>query len=98
MRDIFSKRLKCFKGNVLDGTFRKVKYHATGIAFQARGSLHVHSLLWIMDALVLNKYNIDEYINFVEDIVKITVVGISKNVEFYNLVTTYQIHAHLKSC
>ena len=56
----------------LDGPLGKVKYHAIQIDFQVLGSPHVHSFLWVLDAPILNKDNIDEYILFVDSIVKAT--------------------------
>ena len=42
-----------FKVIVVDGPLGKVKYHAIRVEFQVRGSPHIHSFLWIMDAPVL---------------------------------------------
>ena len=59
-----------FKTIVLDGILGKVKYHAIRAEFQLQGSPHIHSFLWILDAPVLHKNNIDEYVRFVDSIVK----------------------------
>ena len=64
----FQYRLEIFL--VLDGTLGKVKYHAIRVEFQLRGCQHIHSFLWILDAPDLHKNNIDEYVRFVDSIVK----------------------------
>ena len=87
-----------FQVIVLDGPLGKVKYHATWIEFQVRGSLHVHSFLWVLDAPILSKDNIDEYILFVDSIVKATLPNFKVDPSLFDLVTTYQIHSHSRSC
>ena len=42
--------------------------------------------------------NIDEYISFVDAVVRAYVPDIRENAKLYELVTTYQIHSHSKSC
>ena len=61
---------KLFKTIVLDGILGKVKYHAIRVEFQTRGSPYIHSFLWRLDAPVLLKNNVDEYVRFVDSIVK----------------------------
>ena len=85
-----------FKVIVLDGLIEKVKYYAARIEFQVCGSPNVHSFLWIIDAPVLSKDTINEYIQFVDGIIKTCVPDVSKDTALYNSVTTYQIHANSK--
>ena len=59
-----------FKTIILDGILEKVKYHAIQIQFQLQGSPHILSFLQILDAPVLHKNNKDEYVRFVDSIVK----------------------------
>ena len=87
-----------FKVIVIDGPLGKVKYHAIRIQFQVRGSPHVHSFLWVLDAPVLSKDNIDEYILLVDSIVKATLPNFKVDPSLFDLVTTYQIHVHPRSC
>ena len=87
-----------FKVIVLDGPLGKVKYHAIRIEFQVRGSPHVHSLLWIIDAPVLSPDTLDEYVQFIDGIIKTCVPDVNKDPTLYDLVTTYQVHMHSKSC
>ena len=87
-----------FKVIVIDGPLGKVKYHAIRVEFQVRGSPHIHSFLWVIDAPILTKNNVDEYRQFVDSIVKAFVPDINKQPELFELVTTYQVHSHSKSC
>ena len=87
-----------FKEIVVDGPLRKVTYYAIRVEFQVRGSPHIHSFLWVLNAPVLTNYNIDEYITFVDAVIKAYVPDIDENSELHKLVTTYQIHSHSKSC
>ena len=65
----FQYRLEAlFQVIVLDGPLDKVKYRAIWIEFQVHGSPHVRSFLWVLDAPILTKDNIDEYILFVDSI------------------------------
>ena len=53
-----------FKDIILDGPLGKTKYYAIRIEFKERGSPHVHSFLWIFNAL--NIENEAAYIEFIE--------------------------------
>ena len=83
---------------VVNGPLGKVKYHAIRVEFQVQGSPHIHSFLWIIDAPVLSKANIDEYIKFNDSVVKLFVPNPAEFSELFHLVTTYQAHSHSKSC
>ena len=87
-----------FKIIVLDRILGKVKYPAIRVEFQLRGSPHIQSILWTLDAPVLRKNNIDEYVRFVDSIVKAIVPNEFKDPELFQLVTTYQVHSHSRSC
>ena len=83
---------------VIYGPLRKVKYHAIRIEFQVRGSPHIHSFLWIVNAPILSKDNVVEYTQFIDGIVKAFVPDIHENSELFDLITTYQVHSDSKSC
>ena len=83
---------------VLDGPLGKVRYHAIRVEFQVRGSPHIHSFLWIIDVPILSENNIDEYVHFVDSVVKAFVPDPHENSDLFHLVTTYQVHSHSKSC
>ena len=87
-----------FKTIVLDEMLGKVKYLAIRVEFQLRGSPHIHLFLWILDAPVLHKNNEDEYVRFVHSIVKAFVPNEVTEPELFQLVTTYQVHLHSRSC
>ena len=53
-----------FEEIILDGPLGKTKYYAIRIEFKERGSPHVHSFLWIFNAL--NIENEAAYIEFIE--------------------------------
>ena len=95
----FQYRVEIFlKAIVVDGILGKVKYHAIRVEFQVRGSPHIHSFLWILDVPVLHKNNVDEYVRFVDSILKVFVPNEVTDLELFQLVTTYQIHSHSRSC
>ena len=87
-----------FKEIVVNGPLEKVTYYAIRVEFQVRGSSHIHSFLWVLNAPNLTKDNIDEYVRFMDAIIKSYVPDINENPELHKLVTTYQIHFHSKSC
>ena len=87
-----------FKVIVINGPLGKVKYHAIRVEFQVRGSPHIHLFLWIVNAPILTKDNVVEYTQFIDGIVKAFVPDIHENPELFDLVTTYQVHSHSKSC
>ncbi|XP_057310099.1 uncharacterized protein LOC130648095 [Hydractinia symbiolongicarpus] len=87
-----------FKEIVVDGPLGKVKYCAIRVEFQIRGSPHIHSFLWVLNAPVLTENNIDKYIQFVDAIIKAYEPDREHERELFDLVTTYQVHSHSKSC
>ena len=87
-----------FKVIVVNGPLGKVTYYAIRVEFQVRGSPHIHSFLWILNAPVLTKDSIDEYVRFVDAVIKAYIPDIDENPELHKLVTTYQIHSHSESC
>ena len=44
----------------LDGPWGSVKYHSIGVEFEIWRSTHIHSFLWVLDALILAKDNVGE--------------------------------------
>ena len=43
-----------------DGPLGKTQYYAFRVEFQVRGTPHIHSFIWILNALKLTKFSIDE--------------------------------------
>ena len=87
-----------FQVNVLDGPLGKVKYHPIGFELQVRRSPHVHSFLWVLHVPILSKDNIDEYILFVDSIVKATFPNFKVDPSLFDLFIRYQIHSQSRSC
>ena len=87
-----------FKEIIVDGPLGKVKHYAIRVEFQVRGSPHIHSLIWVIGAPILSENNKEEYITFVDSIVKCNLPDKMDKPELYNLVRTYQTHSHSKSC
>ena len=87
-----------FKVVVIDGPLGKIKYHPIRIDFQARGSPHVHSFLWVHDAPNLNIDIISTYVNFSDGIVVAFLPDAVADPDLFGLVVTCQMHSHSKSC
>ena len=95
----FQYRLETFfQVIVLDGPLSKVKYHAIRIEFQVRECPNVHLFFWVLVAPILSEDNIDEYSLFVDSIGKATLPNFKVDPSLFDLVTTYQIHSHSRSC
>ena len=54
---------------IRDGPLGKVKYYAIRVRFQFRGSLHIHSFRWVLNALTLAENTINEYVEFLDSVV-----------------------------
>ena len=96
-----------FKIIVLDGPLGKTQYYAIRVEFQIRGSPHIHSSIWILNAPKLTKVNIDDYRKWVDSVIRSDLpdpnkLNISKKIEnepaLFELVKTYKIHRHSKTC
>ena len=59
-----------FKIIVLDGPLRKTQYYAIRLEFHVRGSLHVHSFIWILNAPKLTKVKINDYRKWVDSVIR----------------------------
>ena len=60
-----------FKIIVLDGPLGKTQYYAIRVEFQVRGSPHIHSFIWILNAPKLTKVNIDDYRKWVDSVISL---------------------------
>ena len=88
----------CFKLIIIDGPLGKSKYYAIRVELQIRGSPHVHSLIWVIGALKLTLHNVDEYNNWLENTISACLPDPKVDSTLYELVKTYQIHQHSKTC
>ena len=73
----------------------KTKY-AFCIGFEERGRAHAHSFIWIFNAA--NIENETAYIEFDEKTINAQFPDHLNNPELFELVKTYQIHAHSRTC
>ena len=87
-----------FRLIVVNGPLGKVNYYAIRVEFQVRGSPHIHSFLWVLGAPKLTKETKDEYIRYVDQVIKANLPDPEHDVDLFNLVRTYQIHSHSRSC
>jgi len=96
----FQYRVECFFKHIVtkEALGGKLKHHAIRVEFQARGSAHVHCLVRIENAPTLTAETVDEYIEFIDNVVKCDLPEDKNICKLYHLVTTYQTHRHSKSC
>ena len=87
-----------FKIIVLDGPLGKTQYYAIRVEFQVRGSPHIHSFIWILNAPKLTKVNIDDYRKWVDSVIRSDLPDPNNEPALFELVKTYQIHRHSKIC
>ena len=87
-----------FKEIVVDGPLGKTKYYAIPVEFQVRGSPHIHSFIWILKAPHLTKETKNEYIKWVDAIIRADLPSSNNEPELCNLVKNYQIYRHSKTC
>ena len=80
------------------GPLGEIKYYAFRVEFQFRGSPHIHSFIWILNAPKLTDDNIGEYIEFLDSKIQAYLPDEAMYPELYNFVKTYQVHKHSKSC
>ena len=83
----FQYRLELFfKVIVLDGPLGKTNYHTIIVDFQVRGSPHVHSFIWILNAPQLSSDNKPLYTEFI----RTNLTDADKEPEPFDLVKNYQ--------
>ena len=54
---------------IRDGPLGKFKYYTIRVEFQFRGSPHIHSFLWVLNAPTLPENTINEYVEFLDSVV-----------------------------
>ena len=95
----FPYRVEIFlKLFVVDGPLGKTKYYAIRVEFQVKGSPHIRSVIWILNAPKLTLENIQEYTSLVDGIISAYLPDAQLTTELYDLVKTYQIQHHSKTC
>ena len=83
---------------IRDGPLEKAKYYSIRVEFQFRGSPHIRSLLWILNALTLPKNTINEHVEFLHSVVCGNLPSEEGDPRLYQLVKTFQIHYHSETC
>ena len=94
----FHYRLETFMKHVIMSNAKplgEVIDYAIRIEFQARGSPHAHTLLWVKDAPQLNVQTDDEVCQFVEDHIS---CQIPKEDDEKELILKLQKHSHSSYC
>ena len=87
-----------FKEIVSDGPLGKIKHYTIKVEFQVRGSPHIYLLVWVIGAPILSTTSEDEYVAFIDNIIKCELPNPQKRQRLFELVRTYQTHSHSKSC
>ena len=83
---------------IIDGPLGKSKYYTIRVEFQMRGSPHIQSFIWIVNAPKLSSENIDEYTVWLDGLIKADLPNPETDNSLFELVKTYQIHRHSESC
>ena len=83
---------------VIDGTLRKITYHAICAKLQVRDSPHVLCSFWVVNAPFLTSYNKEEYVAFVDQIVHTFLPDRKENPELHALVKLHQLHRYMRTC
>ena len=78
------------------GPSGKVKYCAIRVEFQFRGSLHIHSFLWVLNAPTLEENKINKYVEFLDSAVCGKLPSEFNHLD--QLVKTFQTHCLSKTC
>ena len=76
----------------------KVDYYVIKVEFQFRGSPHIHSFIWVRDPPLLTHDTKDEYILFVDSVVRTDLPDETHEPDLFKLVSQYQVHKHSRSC
>ena len=87
-----------FKLIVIDRTLGRSMCFAIRMEFQIRGSPQVHTFTWIIAAPKSTSDNVDKYINLLDKILSVSLPVLKFDSNLYELVKTYQIHRHSKTC
>ena len=95
-------RLKCLLRDVLmagsGNPVGELLYHAIRIEFQFRGSPYANCFIWIKDGPVLTEDNIEFFIRLIDKHISASLPDPVTCPLLYDLVKTYQTHAHSKTC
>ena len=97
----FQYRVEVFFKDIImaqNSPLKQVKCYSIRVEFQVRGSPHIHAFLWVPTAPQLSMETKDEYIKFVDSVIKASKPNDHLSPELAHLVSKYQVHKHSKSC
>jgi len=97
----FQFRVKTFFKEIIvnkNSPLGAVVNYVIKVEFQFRGSPHIHSFIWIKDPPELTKETKEEYIKFIDSVVRADLPHECDEPKLYELVNKYQIHCHSRSC
>jgi len=76
----------------------KVNHYVIKVEFQFRGSPHIHAFIWINNPPQLTKESKEEYVKFIDNIIRADLPDKIKEPQLFELVNNFQIHCHSQSC
>lgn len=93
-------RVKNLFAEVLFGcdAIEKITNYAIRVEFQFRGVAHTHSLIWTLNSPELTEKTIPKFTIFIDSVIKAQIPDESENKDLHDLVKTYQLHKHTRSC
>ena len=97
----FQFRVEVFFKEIIlnkNGPLGEVSHYVIKVEFQLRGSPHIHSFLWVVNAPILTKETKEEYIAFVDSIIRTDLPDEHDEPELFQLVKSYQMHTHSRTC
>ena len=81
-----------------EGAIGKSKYYAIATEFQIRGSPLIHWFIWVIGAQKLASHNVDESIDWLDNIVCTCLPDPKVDFTLYKLLKTYKIYQHSETC
>ena len=87
-----------FKEIILKGPLGKTNYYVIRVEFQVRGSPHIHSFLWIVNAHVLSDNTIESYTEWLDQMISAELPDEDAEPTLFELVKNYQLNRHSKTC
>ena len=79
---------------IVNDPLGRTKHYAVRIEFYVRSIVHIHLLLWVLDAPVLTTNNKQEKKGFLNSIFKQNFPDYQENLQVYQLEATCQIHSY----
>ena len=78
---------------ILSRPLSNVKYYTIQVELQIRGSLHIHSFLWLLNPPNIEG-NIDVYKKFVDLVISPNIPSLTDDPLIFKFLQTYQISSH----